>query len=99
VGSVRQASIQENLSKQTQLMEVISSNQAAYKQVFGFREWRAACEVRLPLPPSSLYPLTHPPFTLLRSPPPCSLNSPQIPSPIPSPIRLNPSLDPLPHSP
>eukprot|EP00884_Botryococcus_braunii_P008240 jgi/Botrbrau1/17417/Bobra.0054s0013.1 len=38
------ASIQENLSKQAQLMEVIGSNQAAYKQVFGFPEWRAACE-------------------------------------------------------
>lgn len=35
----------ENVQKQSQLMGVIGQNQAAYKQAFGYYEWRAACEV------------------------------------------------------
>lgn len=41
-----QGKVEENLQKQAQLMEVIQKNQAAYKQAFGFEEWRRACEVR-----------------------------------------------------
>lgn len=35
----------ENLAKQAQVMEVIDREAAAYKQAFGYPEWRAACEV------------------------------------------------------
>ena len=38
--------MEENLEKQAQVMAVIEREQAAYKQAFGYREWRAACEVR-----------------------------------------------------
>ena len=37
--------VAENVKKQAQLMEVIGQTQAAYKQAFGYNEWRAACEV------------------------------------------------------
>jgi len=40
-----QADVAENVKKQSQLMGVISQNQAAYKQTFGYNEWRSACEV------------------------------------------------------
>lgn len=40
------ASVAANVEKQRQLLGVISVNQAAYREAFGFREWRAACEVR-----------------------------------------------------
>ena len=35
----------ENLAKQAQVMEVIDREAAAYKQAFGYPEWRTACEV------------------------------------------------------
>lgn len=38
--------MEENLAKQAQVMEVIDREAAAYKQAFGYNEWRAACEVR-----------------------------------------------------
>jgi hypothetical protein len=38
--------VEENLAKQAQVMGVIEREQAAYKQAFGFAEWRSACEVR-----------------------------------------------------
>lgn len=38
----------ENLAKQAQVMEVIDREAAAYKQAFGYPEWRAACEVGCP---------------------------------------------------
>ena len=45
----------ENVQKQAQLMGVIAQNQAAYKQAFGYNEWRAACEVlRQPMPTLSV---------------------------------------------
>jgi hypothetical protein len=37
--------VDENLAKQAQVMEVIDREAAAYKQAFGYPEWRAACEV------------------------------------------------------
>lgn len=40
-----QADVSENVRKQAQLMEVIAQSQSAYKQAFGYNEWRAACEV------------------------------------------------------
>ena len=40
-----QAQVEENLAKQAQVMEVIDRESAAYKQAFGYNEWRAACEV------------------------------------------------------
>ena len=40
-----QAQVEENLAKQAQVMEVIDREAAAYKQAFGYNEWRAACEV------------------------------------------------------
>lgn len=49
-----QAKVGENLQKQAQLMEVISKNQAAYRQAFGFDEWRRACEVSCTQLPSGL---------------------------------------------
>ena len=51
-----QADVAENVKKQAQLMGVISQNQAAYKQVFGYNEWRSACEV----PSSPHHPLLVP---------------------------------------
>ncbi len=39
-----QAQVEENLAKQAQVMEVIDREAAAYKQAFGYNEWRAACE-------------------------------------------------------
>ena len=42
----KQAQVEENLEKQAQVMAVIEREQAAYKQAFGYAEWRAACEVR-----------------------------------------------------
>lgn len=41
-----QQDVAENVQKQSQLMGVIAQNQAAYKQAFGYHEWRAACEVK-----------------------------------------------------
>lgn len=41
-----QADTAENVQKQAQLMAVIGQNQSAYKQAFGYQEWRAACEVQ-----------------------------------------------------
>ncbi|CAL8461578.1 g1109 [Coccomyxa elongata] len=38
------AQVEENLAKQAQVMEVIDRETAAYKQAFGYNEWRAACE-------------------------------------------------------
>ncbi|KAK9909798.1 hypothetical protein WJX75_007558 [Coccomyxa subellipsoidea] len=38
------AQVDENLAKQAQVMEVIDREAAAYKQAFGYPEWRAACE-------------------------------------------------------
>lgn len=56
-----QAQVDENLAKQAQVMQVIEREQAAYKQAFGFNEWRSACEVR---PLTSLAcPLTGPPVS------------------------------------
>ena len=40
-----QAQVEDNLAKQAQVMEVIDREAAAYKQAFGYNEWRAACEV------------------------------------------------------
>ena len=37
--------VEDNLSKQAAVMQVIEREQAAYKQAFGYAEWRAACEV------------------------------------------------------
>ena len=46
----------DNVQKQAQLMGVIAQNQAAYKQAFGYNEWRAACEVlRRPMPILSIF--------------------------------------------
>lgn len=45
-----QQDVSENVQKQSQLMGVISQNQAAYKQAFGYHEWRAACEVGIHCP-------------------------------------------------
>ncbi|KAK9820581.1 hypothetical protein WJX72_011897 [[Myrmecia] bisecta] len=39
-----QASIEENVQRQAQLLDVIGKNQAAYRHAFGYPEWRAACE-------------------------------------------------------
>ena len=41
-----QAQIDSNLSKSAELLDVINKNTQAYRQAFGFREWRQACEVR-----------------------------------------------------
>lgn len=45
-----QAQAEENLAKQREVLDVIGKSQAAYKHVFGFAEWRSACEVRSPPP-------------------------------------------------
>lgn len=45
-----QQDVTENVQKQSQLMGVIAQNQAAYKQAFGYHEWRAACEVGCLIP-------------------------------------------------
>lgn len=37
--------VEDNLAKQAAVMQVIEREQAAYKQAFGYAEWRAACEV------------------------------------------------------
>ncbi len=42
-----QAQVAENLEKQAQVMAVIEREAAAYKQAFGYAEWRGACEVRM----------------------------------------------------
>ncbi len=47
-----QAQAEENLAKQREVLDVIGKSQAAYKHVFGFAEWRSACEVRSPRPPA-----------------------------------------------
>ena len=39
------AEVAENVTKQAQIMEVIAQSQFAYKQIFGYNEWRAACQV------------------------------------------------------
>ena len=41
-----QAQAEENLAKQREVLDVIGKSQAAYKHVFGFAEWRSACEAR-----------------------------------------------------
>ena len=41
-----QAQIDSNLAKSAELLDVINKNTQAYRQAFGFREWRQACEVR-----------------------------------------------------
>ena len=43
-----QAQAEENLAKQREVLDVIGKSQAAYKHVFGFAEWRSACEARSP---------------------------------------------------
>ena len=48
-----QAQAEENLAKQREVLDVIGKSQAAYKHVFGFAEWRSACEARPPRPPGS----------------------------------------------
>lgn len=34
-----------NVARQNELLVIINKNTAAYRQAFGFREWRQACEV------------------------------------------------------
>eukprot|EP00891_Asterochloris_glomerata_P000589 jgi/Astpho2/589/e_gw1.00013.8.1_t len=38
------AQIDSNLAKSTELLDIINKNTLAYRQAFGFREWRQACE-------------------------------------------------------
>ena len=49
-----QAQIDSNLAKSAELLDVINKNTQAYRQAFGFREWRQACEVRHPYSPVSV---------------------------------------------
>lgn len=37
--------IDENLSKQSQLLELIGTNEKSFKQAYNFSSWRKACEV------------------------------------------------------
>ena len=40
-----QVNVDSNVARQSELLVVINKNTAAYRQAFGFREWRQACEV------------------------------------------------------
>ena len=40
-----QMNVDANVARQSELLVVINKNTAAYRQAFGFREWRQACEV------------------------------------------------------
>lgn len=40
-----QGNVDANVARQNELLAVINKNTAAYRQAFGFREWRQACEV------------------------------------------------------
>ena len=40
-----QVNVDANVARQSELLVVINKNTAAYRQAFGFREWRQACEV------------------------------------------------------
>lgn len=42
-----QGNVDANVARQNELLVVINKNTAAYRQAFGFREWRQACEVWL----------------------------------------------------
>lgn len=41
--------VDNNVSKNAQLLDVIAANQAVFKNNYGYQEWRRACEVRLRL--------------------------------------------------
>ena len=40
-----QVNVDANVARQNELLVVIKKETAAYRQAFGFREWRQACEV------------------------------------------------------
>ena len=44
-----QANVDANVARQSELLVVINKSTAVYRQAFGFREWRQACEVCLPI--------------------------------------------------
>lgn len=44
-----QGNVDANVARQSELLAVINKNTAAYRQAFGFREWRQACEVSTPM--------------------------------------------------
>lgn len=46
---IAQADVDRNVSRQAELLGIINKNTAAYRQAFGFREWRQACEVMMSL--------------------------------------------------
>lgn len=40
-----QGNVDANVARQNELLVIINKNTSAYRQAFGFREWRQACEV------------------------------------------------------
>ena len=44
-----QAKVAENVGRQHSLLNDIQKNQAAYRQAFGYDQWKQACDVRPPL--------------------------------------------------
>ena len=45
-----QGNVDANVARQSELLVLINKHTASYRQAFGFREWRQACEVGCTLP-------------------------------------------------